>query len=226
MTSRISTLIIVLVLTTSCSTNKIIYVASTLADCEINSSEKCIQVKENKEDEWTVLNNGIEGFAHKDGFLQKIEVSISKIKNKPVDAGAFSYKFVKLIYEQEEKLEAVMEVPFSLVLDKNHAGIWKVNSMMGMDSLPKQPTLIFKDGQASGNAGCNSYTAAFTLNNGNEITFGLIMATKMHCTNMPIEKAYFDCLSKTKTYKLLDNKLTLYNKDSAELMQCTLLKEE
>ena len=132
-----------------------------------------------------------------------------------------NYKFVKLIYEEKD----ILKVPVSLVMNKDHDGKWQVNTMVGMDSLAKKPTLIFKDGQASGNAGCNSYGTAFTLN-GNEISFGLVMATKMYCTNMPIEKVYFDCLSKTKTYKLLENELTLYDANNAELMQCTILKEE
>ena len=221
MTSRISTLIIILVLTTSCSTNKIIYVAGTLDNCEGNSSQKCLQVKENKEDDWTLLLNTIEGFEHKEGVMQKIEVTIHKVKNPTTDESAINYKFVKLIYEEKD----VIEVPISLVMNKNHAEKWQVNTMVGMDSLAKKPTLIFKDGQASGNAGCNNFSTAFTLN-GNEISFGLVMATKMHCTNMPIEKAYFDCLSKTKTYKLFGNELTLYDANNAELMQCTILKEE
>ena len=221
MTSRISTLIIVLALTTSCSTNKIIYVASTLDNCKDSDSQKCLQVKENKEDDWTLLPNTIEGFEHKEGVIQKIEVTINKIKNPTTDESAFNYKFVKLIYEEKDVLKA----PISLTMNNNHAGKWQVNTIVGIDSLAKQPTLIFKDGQTSGNAGCNNYSAAFTLN-GNEITFGLVMATKMHCTNMPIEKAYFGCLSKTKTYKLLDNQLTFYDKDNAQLMQSTLLKEE
>ncbi len=222
---RILSLIIILVLTSSCDKNKTIYVASTLTDCENNSSEKCLQVKENQEDEWTILNNDIEGFEHKDGFLQKIEVKISKIKNPTAGASVFNYKFVKLVYEHEEEIEDVTEVPFSLILDKNHALKWQVNSMIGMDSLAKQPTMIFKDGNISGNAGCNNYGATFIVS-GNQITFGLGMATKMYCTNMPIEKAYFDCLTKIKTYKSLGSDLTFYDKDNAELMKCSLLKEE
>lgn len=221
MTSKISTLIIVLALTTSCSTNKIIYVAGTVDNCKDSDSQKCLRVKENKEDDWTLLSNSIEGFEHKEGVTQKIEVTIQKVKNPATNKSAFTYKFVKLIYEEKD----VFEAPNRLVLNKDQAEKWQVNTIVGIDSLAKQPTLIFKDGQTSGNAGCNNYSAAFTLN-GNEITFGLVMATKMHCTNMPIEKAYFGCLSKTKTYKLLDNKLIFYDKDNTELMQSTLLKEE
>ncbi len=214
--SRILSLIVLLIFTSSCDKNKVIYVASTLADCESNSTEKCLQVKENQEDEWTVLNNDIEGFEHKDGFLQKIEVKISKIKNPTSDGAVFNYKFIKLIFEQEEKTSA------KLTLDSSYTGTWQVNSMIGMDSLTKQPTMTFKDGNISGNAGCNSYNAMYTLT-GDKIAFELSMMTKMYCTDMAIEKAYFECLSKATTYKLED-KLTFYDKDNIALMQC--IKQE
>lgn len=220
--SRILTLMVVLVLTSSCSSNKIIYVASTLADCENENSEKCLQVKENNEDEWTVLNNTIEGFEHKVGFLQKIEVKINKIKNPSAEESAFNYEFVKLIYE--EKKEAVMEVPISLILDNEHSGNFKINSMIGMDSLQKQPTINFKDGQISGNAGCNRYSAEYTVSQ-NQISFGLTLSTKMYCPNMEIEKAYFNCLSKVKTYQLLGDKLTFFDENNDELMSCTKSEE-
>ena len=222
--SRIITLILIVALTASCSTKKIIYVAGTLGDCENGASEKCLQVKENQEDEWTVLKNDIEGFEFKDGYLQKIEVKINKIKNASPDGSAFNYKFVQLIYENEIEKSDAMEVPFTQILEQNHDGKWQVNTMIGTDSLAVQPTLFFKDGKVSGNAGCNKYSAAYTLVD-NKMTFSLAMATKMYCTNMNIEKAYFDCLSKVKTYKLLGNELTLYDVNGAALLQCSQLEE-
>ena len=218
--SRLLTLIAALILTSSCDTKKIIYVAGTLDSCKDNPSQKCLQVKENIEDEWTHLPNNIEGFEFKEGYMQKIEVAVNKVKNQPTNVSPLSYKFVRLIFEEA----AILEVPISLILDKNHIGKWQVTSMMGMDSLVKQPTLIFKEGEISGNAGCNNYGATYALN-GNEITFVLGMVTKMYCTNMPIEKAYFDCLTKAETYKLSRDEITFYDANNEELMHCTSIKE-
>ena len=212
--SRIFSLIVILALT-SCSAKKIIYVASSLADCENTTSEKCLQVKENKEDEWTLIANDIEGFEYAEGVVQKIEVSIDKIKNPPANESAIKYKFVKLIYK---------EVPPRMVMSQNYSEKWQVNAMIGMDSLAKKPTLIFNDGKVSGNAGCNNYGAAFTLA-GNEIIFGLTHATKMYCPNMKIETAYFDCLSRVKTYTLLENELTFFDAQNSELVRFNSLKE-
>ena len=95
--------------------------------------------------------------------------------------------------------------------------------MVDLDSLAKLPTLIFKDGQVSGNAGCNNYGASFTLNE-NEITFGLTHATKMFCTHMKVEKVFFNCLSQVKTYKLLRDSLTFYDTNNEVLLTSTLLE--
>jgi len=214
--SKIAIPIIALALITSCATKKIIYIASTLTDCENNPSQKCIQAKENNQDEWTVLNDGIEGFVHKDGFQQKIEVAVTKVKNSSNDESTISYKFVKLIYEEKE-------VSKNKVMPQNHEGKWQVMSMVGMDSLKKQPSMIFKDGQISGNAGCNRYCATYTLN-GSDITFNLGMVTKMYCANIKIEKTYFECLSKVKTYKLLGDAITFYGADNSELMSCSKIE--
>lgn len=215
--SKIAILIIVLALTTSCNTKKIIYIASTLTDCENNSSQKCLQAKENNQDEWTVLNDSIEGFEHKDGFMQKIEVATTKVKNPSTGKSTISYTFVKLIYEEKEASK-------NKIIPQNYIGEWQVNSMIGMDSLAKQPSLVFKDGSISGNAGCNNYGATYMLNE-NEITFSLGMVTKMYCTNMAIEKTYFECLSKTKTYKLFGDTITFYDADNSELLRCEKLEE-
>ncbi len=215
--SRILSLIVILVLTSSCDKNKTIYVASSLANCENNTSKKCLQVKENQEDEWTVLNNDIEGFEHKAGFLQKIEVKISKIKNPTSDGAVFNYKFIKLIFEQE------LEVAAKSTLDSNYNGKWKINAINGLDDLAVQPTLNFNDGKISGNAGCNNYGTTYTLS-GNEISFGMVNSTKMSCANMKIEKAFVSCLSKAKSYKLTDT-LTIYDANGDELMSCSKLED-
>ena len=215
--SKLFPFILVVLLTASCDKNKIIYVADTLADCKDLEGEKCLQVKENKEDVWTLLNQPIEGFDHKEGVLQKIKVRIKKIKNPPANEPVFKYKFVRLI-------EEVVVVPFSLIMDQSHEGKWQVNTIIGIDSLAKLPTLIFKDGKVSGNAGCNNYGGTFSVN-GIHIKFEKTFATKMYCTNMNVEKDFFKSLSQIKTYKLTDSKLTFYNKDNSELMSCSLMEE-
>ncbi len=209
--SKFIPLLLLTLLITSCGEKKIIYVAPTLADCQGESSQKCLQLKENKEDEWTLFYDQIEGFDYKEGFTYKLEVAISKVENPPADTSSLKYKLVKLIYQEPAAIKT--EVAQTL------SGKWKVTNMIGMDSLATQPTLTLKDGQISGNAGCNSYSANYTVED-NKISIGLAMATKMYCTNMKVEKAFFECLQKAKSYTIKDGSLMIYDDTNKELLVC------
>ena len=196
----------------SCGTNKIIYIADTLIDCEGDAGKKCLQVKENKEDEWTLLSQPIEGFDYKEGFTSKIEVDVVKIKNPPVHSSSLKYKLVKIIYQ--EKSEVIHQ-------DLSLKGKWKVSKLIGIDSLTKSPTLTIdlEAKKISGNAGCNSYGGAFTIE-GEQLKFETPFATKMYCTNMKIEKAFFDCLQNTSHYQIENGKLKLFSSENEKLLEC------
>ncbi len=197
----------------SCSTTKTIYVADSFANCKGGESEKCIQVKEAQEDDWTLLNNTIEGFDYKEGSIYKIEVKTTKIKNSSSDGTTLKYKLVKVIYKEKSEMPEE-KLSFN--------GNWKVSSLIGLDNLSKSPTLNIDHikKQISGNAGCNSYGVDFSIE-GNQIKFGIPVATKMMCSNMKVEKTFFNCLQNTSQYKLVDGKLKLYSKDGEEQMICT-----
>jgi len=72
-------------------------------------------------------------------------------------------------------------------------------------------TLEFKDGRISGSSGCNSFFAKYTVEK-NSMSFGLIGATKMYCSNpgvMEQEQTYFMRLESVETYKIEGGKLKL-----------------
>jgi len=202
---------------TSCSVNKTIYVADLYSDCDDDPLKKCLKIKDAVEDNWILLNDQIEGFDYKEGYTYKIEVIGTKIKNPSVDEHAYKYKLVNLIY-QEKTESNVGLVSFN--------GKWKISNLIGMDTLAKSPTLhIDLDAKKiNGNAGCNSYGADFTIE-GDQINFGIPIATKMMCTNMKIEKTFFDCLQNTTYYKIVDGSLKLYSKDGTEQMACSKVEE-
>lgn len=94
---------------------------------------------------------------------------------------------------------------------------WKLDSYLSSIGHIVSPissakiTLEFKDGKISGSSGCNNYFAKYTTQ-GSSITFGLIGATKMHCTVPSImeqESTYLTLIESTKTYKVEGNKLKL-----------------
>ncbi|MDY1591365.1 MAG: META domain-containing protein [Methanofastidiosum sp.] len=84
-------------------------------------------------------------------------------------------------------------------------------------------TLEFKDGRISGSSGCNSFFAKYTVEK-NSMSFGLIGATKMYCSNpgvMEQEQTYFMRLESVKTYKIEGGKLKLIDGNGKTVLVCS-----
>lgn len=215
--TKILTLLTILMLTSSCEKNKIIYVADSLVDCQGVSPQKCMQIKEAKGNDWTYFYHKIDGFEYKEGYTYKIEVAVSKIKNPPADGSSLGYKLVRVIYQEPSTTK---------MTTNSFSTNWKIIAINGLEDLKVNPTLNFDfDAQKiSGKAGCNNYGATFVKKE-NSLSFEKTFATKMTCSNMGIEKAYLEGLSNVKTYTLLDNTLTFYDANNIELMRCAKLEE-
>jgi heat shock protein HslJ len=87
--------------------------------------------------------------------------------------------------------------------------------------LKVEPTmsLDFTKNTISGNAGCNQYSSEFTRK-GNQIKFGPIIATKMFCGNMKIEKEFFKKLETITSFATKDNQFLLYNNAKELVLTC------
>ncbi len=103
---------------------------------------------------------------------------------------------------------------------------YQVIKISGLDSLTTKPTLNFdfKKNKANGFAGCNRFTANFTKEK-NQIKFGMLIATKMYCTNMEVEKAYLSNLNKIIAYKTTNNQLFLMDDSDRVLLTLNSVKE-
>jgi len=75
-----------------------------------------------------------------------------------------------------------------------------------------------KDGNLSGNAGCNTYNGAYKVN-GDQITIGPLVSTMMACNEpagvMEQEAQYLAALQSAATYQIEGNVLQLRTKDDA-----------
>lgn len=96
---------------------------------------------------------------------------------------------------------------------------YKVVKLNGIEELKINPTIAFNfdTNKASGMAGCNRYNVDFTKD-GNKLKFGIAIATKMYCTNMDIEKAFFQNLSKITHFNKKDTTVQLLDKSDTVLM--------
>ncbi len=87
--------------------------------------------------------------------------------------------------------------------------------------LKVKPTLLFdfEKNTISGNAGCNNYNGVI-VKDGNQLKFTNIVATKMFCGNMKIEKEFMQKLATITSYDLKDNQFLLYNKAKELVITC------
>lgn len=104
------------------------------------------------------------------------------------------------------------------------AGKWNLTSIAGGDLstlfTTKQPTMeITADGKVTGNAGCNNYRSTYTLD-GNTVTFGPVMSTKMACPDLKGEQLFTSLLTTPLQAALDGNKLTL-SKDGNVALELT-----
>lgn len=75
-----------------------------------------------------------------------------------------------------------------------------------------QPTIAFENGQASGNASCNSYGGGYEVQ-GNKIGFSALAMTEMFCMDpegvMDQEMTYLEMLEKAVTFEINGDVLTI-----------------
>lgn len=111
---------------------------------------------------------------------------------------------------------------FKLLEEKqNLSGTWELDYISGpriaFEGLypNRKPTMTFNtaDGKVNGNSSCNNYNATFKMD-GNKISFGPIMSTKMACEGNG-EAAFFSTLEKVSNYNINENTLTFIMGDIA-----------
>lgn len=111
------------------------------------------------------------------------------------------------------------------LMDQRLHDIWVMQEMTGVE-LKKEnlskglPVFEFylNDMRFSGHAGCNQLAGKIEIE-GNKMTFGEIIATKMACPNMEVEQAVISALNNnTFTYTIEKLKLTLVNQHGFKLI--------
>ncbi|NKQ37184.1 MAG: META domain-containing protein [Chloroflexi bacterium] len=177
------------------------YVGPELVDCTGVAPQKCMQVKENPDDDYTFFYDQIEGFNYEEGFEYELKVEVTKVENPPADASNLKYTLVEEVSKtpaaSAEATDAGM--PVSDTLENIQ---WTLVSFAGpegnmIDVLPDTTiTAQFADGQVSGNSGCNNYSGSYELD-GSGITFGPTAGNLMACPQeiMEQEAAYLANLS-------------------------------
>lgn len=127
----------------------------------------------------------------------------------------------ELIFSQDDKPVLVFYRAQPLT-NADLQGMWKLQSIDGKnvdsDFATKIPTLEFNfmDNKLTGNAGCNNYSAEFTLTN-NILEVNPLITTRMACDNLDGEAKYV----KTFTGRMdvtLENNVLVLRKDNKDIL--------
>lgn len=76
--------------------DKILVVAPTKVDCVGAAEMKCLQVRE-AGGEWMNLRTPIDGFQFQDGWRYLLQVTVTDVKNPPVDGSHLRYELVRVL---------------------------------------------------------------------------------------------------------------------------------
>jgi heat shock protein HslJ len=116
----------------------------------------------------------------------------------------------------------------SLVGDPLGGTSWKLTgwSISSTDPASVTITIAFKDGQASGNSGVNSYGGPYSAGIGGSLSFGSIAMTQMAGPEpaMRAESAYHALLAQVGSYKVEGATLTLMDKNGNQQLIFTEVK--
>jgi heat shock protein HslJ len=82
------------------SVEKTIYVAPLLVDCQGEGPQKCMLVKENQDDEYSLFYDQIEGFDYEEGFEYKLVVQQEQVENPPAGASSFKWSLLRVENKQ------------------------------------------------------------------------------------------------------------------------------
>lgn len=138
--------------------------------------------------------------------------------------GILTFSEGKEVILEFEKFEAPVISSSDVVTIENLAGKWTLASIAGGDIATlftdRAPSMEFSnEGKVSGNAGCNTYHATYTLAEG-VITFGPVMSTKMACPSLQGEGLFVSSLSTPLHVELKGDKL-VFLKDENIVLEFT-----
>ncbi|MBA6151774.1 DUF4377 domain-containing protein [Gelidibacter maritimus] len=199
----------------SCSPNdKILLIANKKANCTGVAPQKCLQIKNEGEIDWTYLYSDIEGFDYVEGFYYRLKVNVSEVENPPADGSSLKYYLVEIL----EKSRAPLNID---------QGSWLVTRVKDRDSFARNPFIKIDLSQnvINGNTSCNRFSANIEVTD-NQVDITELSSTEMMCRDIEVETLFLDAMARIASYTLKNDKLQLLDINKELLIECTYLKSE
>ena len=96
------------------SDGRTVYIGPILVDCEGEGPQKCMLVRENLEDDYTIFYDQIEGFEYEEGYEYKIIVKEEQVENPP--SGGSSIRWSLVSVESKEPVPIAGEGEEKIIL--------------------------------------------------------------------------------------------------------------
>lgn len=84
----------------STTATETLYVQDKLADCIGVAPMKCMQVRGQPGESWSLFYQQIEGFTFEPGFRYQLEVTKEQLTDVPADASSLRYRLIKVVSKE------------------------------------------------------------------------------------------------------------------------------
>ncbi|WP_323949777.1 DUF4377 domain-containing protein [Aeromonas caviae] len=84
----------------SAPTTETLYIQDKLADCVGVAPMKCMQVRSQPGESWSLFYQQIEGFTFEPGFRYQLDVSKEQLADVPADAPSLRYQLIKIVSKE------------------------------------------------------------------------------------------------------------------------------
>ncbi|WP_109832289.1 META domain-containing protein [Reichenbachiella versicolor] len=189
---------------------KYLWVYSLRTECDKSSTELCYKIKlgENPNmNEWESSKALPIGFEYEEGYIYRLAVTSKYITDDSV------------VYTMTEQVNKIKDQ--KLVLND----IWVLEKVKGESidlsggqGLP-QLELKIRDMKFLGFDGCNFIQGEIEGVGTDRIEFGSVAHTMKNCPKMELGNQFRELLKETKTYKVKDLRLMLYNEAGEEILK-------
>lgn len=190
------------------------FVANSKADCAGMAPQKCLQIKDEGQKEWTFFYDQIEGFEYAEGFYYKIKIEVAEVENPAADGPSMKYKLIEILEKSK--------IPLNL-----DQGSWLVTRIKNKESFGRNPfiKIDLSKNTINGNTSCNRFSGKIAVTE-NKVAISELSSTKMMCKDIEIETIFLEALKQVNAYTLNDQKLQLVDKKNQVLIECKYLRAE
>lgn len=189
-----------------------LYIAPYRVACEGPYGKTCLQIRRKTTDPWMDYHGPIKGLRYRPGYEYRI-IAEGILSNDPLlDLPAPNfYVFKKLIYKRKKAASPAVRPAASF-----QGTTWIATEINGQ-AMGSGSRVFFIYNAAtrsvSGNGGCNTFSGDCRVE-GESLTIGPLVSTKMACNNLSLENSYFKALQSATRYTLAGDKLILFAADN------------